>query len=477
MRKFFSAILSFWLSCGALAADYYIDYTGGDDSNAGTSTGAAWQYCPGMTAFTGSYSHSAGDRFIFKGGETWPMSPSSNFTISYSGTSGNIDTYTSDESWYTGGSWSRPTLDGQEGFTGAEPMIYASSKSYFTIEKIRFIDTGLGDLTTFEGGRPVDFRDCSDWLIDNCYFDVHGYHSIVASVVAGNRGAWAITNSTFTNSSNSIEASVTNPYSVASFTLTGNTFFDPHDSLYNSDHGDGIHLFGSGEFTEVEIGNNKWYGDFSGSDANTTNQAMIYLENSVVASADIHHNDMSFSNTSHPRTGNYLFQGFMVLSGADLTVRSNTMNAQAISTSTETARCAIRLSGTTDVADIRDNIMVGCRFGIEITVTNSTTSQTVAGNTTSNRNLFYDNTNDVAVWTTYYTVSGWNAAYGEDGDSVEDDPDFVDPPDDHSLLVTSPAIGAGTGGIDIGAYQYDSGGGSSGSITATTVNAGSVIVN
>jgi hypothetical protein len=96
----------------ASAATYYIDYAGGSDANAGTSTGAAWKRCPGMYGFTGSYSHAAGDRFIFKGGVTWPNGVFG-LVIANNGGVGNEDYYGVDEAWYSGAAWSHPVFDGE----------------------------------------------------------------------------------------------------------------------------------------------------------------------------------------------------------------------------------------------------------------------------------------------------------------------------------------------------------------------------
>lgn len=68
MRLLLSLLLCFQLA----GATYYIDYASGSDANAGTSTGSPWKHCPSMEPFSGSYSHSDGDVFVFKGGVTWP---------------------------------------------------------------------------------------------------------------------------------------------------------------------------------------------------------------------------------------------------------------------------------------------------------------------------------------------------------------------------------------------------------------------
>jgi len=52
---------------------YYISYANGSNSNPGTRA-APWKFAPGMPGFAASYTHHAGDRFIFEGGDSWPAS-------------------------------------------------------------------------------------------------------------------------------------------------------------------------------------------------------------------------------------------------------------------------------------------------------------------------------------------------------------------------------------------------------------------
>ena len=68
-------VLALVLLCSQLlATDYYVDPTSGDNDNAGTSTGAAWQEIPGTDSPTGTTTGwvtiGNGDRVIVKGGET-----------------------------------------------------------------------------------------------------------------------------------------------------------------------------------------------------------------------------------------------------------------------------------------------------------------------------------------------------------------------------------------------------------------------
>lgn len=59
------------LSISLHAATYYVDFVGGSDANAGTSTGAPFKRCPGDANATGTAASTvlaAGDTVIFKGG-------------------------------------------------------------------------------------------------------------------------------------------------------------------------------------------------------------------------------------------------------------------------------------------------------------------------------------------------------------------------------------------------------------------------
>jgi hypothetical protein len=107
----------------AFAATYYIDWTAGSDSNNGTSKATPWQRAPGMNGCANICSQTvpkAGDRFIFKGGVSWPAAAFT-WQFQWSGTdsvSENGCTQSSciyigvDQTWFTGGAWARPIFDG-----------------------------------------------------------------------------------------------------------------------------------------------------------------------------------------------------------------------------------------------------------------------------------------------------------------------------------------------------------------------------
>ncbi len=103
---------------------YYIDFTGGADSNDGLTTSTPWKHAPGMTGSTGNpaaidpFGGGAcdsgcdyhDDAFVFKGGVTWPRA-SLPWVLRLYGTSGHPVYYGPDPAWYTGAAWSKPIFD------------------------------------------------------------------------------------------------------------------------------------------------------------------------------------------------------------------------------------------------------------------------------------------------------------------------------------------------------------------------------
>jgi len=132
---------------------YYIDCAAGSDANNGTAKATPWQHAPGMVGRTGSYTHVAGDRFIFKGGVTCPASffP---WTISSSGTSGSRDYYGVDQTWYSGASWARPIFDGERVTTMGQMITINGSFLTFDNFEIKNHGAAVGTIpvTLYLGG-------------------------------------------------------------------------------------------------------------------------------------------------------------------------------------------------------------------------------------------------------------------------------------------------------------------------------------
>ena len=159
----------FWTSAPtAHSATYYIDFAAGSDSNNGTSKSTPWKRAPGMVAWAGSYSHVAGDQFIFKGGVTWDQSCFP-WGIAYAGVSDSVrDYYGVDPTWFTGGSWARPIFDSQ----GVKKGTVISMQSYVTVDSIEFTGAywDVADENVRDFWVPWDV----DWIIiKNTYH--HGW--------------------------------------------------------------------------------------------------------------------------------------------------------------------------------------------------------------------------------------------------------------------------------------------------------------
>ena len=174
--RYFVAILALALAFPALGGTYYIDYNSGNDSNSGTSTSSPWKRHPFMPGFSGSYSHNAGDQYIFKGGVTWPAS-CFGMAVNVGGSASAYDYYGVNKSWYSGSSWTRPVFDGGSASSIAIgvylAMSYSSaSSSYITVDNIEFTDYYWGTSAGF-GTCEIGVWNNNYVVIQNCYF--HGW--------------------------------------------------------------------------------------------------------------------------------------------------------------------------------------------------------------------------------------------------------------------------------------------------------------
>lgn len=152
---------------------YYIDFAGGSDSSSGASTAAPKKRHPRMAgaAWTGpSYSHAAGDIFIFKGGVTWDNTC---FPLisSDAGGVGNPDTMTVDAAWYTGGAWSQPifNLTGTllSGSGAAADMVRLNG-NYNTVNNIKF--TGIRWAASGAAPTAINLGTATNIRITYCTF-------------------------------------------------------------------------------------------------------------------------------------------------------------------------------------------------------------------------------------------------------------------------------------------------------------------
>jgi hypothetical protein len=180
---------------------FYIDYAGGSNSNSGASNSAPWKTHPYMqtsAACTGTgtapaYSHQAGDRFIFKGGVTWPAACFGMLVSAGGSSSSAMDYHGVDVSWFAGASFTRPVFDlagkapTSVGMAGAQNVIYVSSGAGFvTFDNLEikgmFINGGhSGPSIGYD--CAVFFNGSKGNLVKNGYF--HGWTTSTAGLNAG----------------------------------------------------------------------------------------------------------------------------------------------------------------------------------------------------------------------------------------------------------------------------------------------------
>lgn len=178
----------------ALGATYYIDFAGGLDSNNGTSTNTPWKRCPQMVGFSGSYAHSTGDRFIFKGGVTWPAAALP-VKIVYNGVTNNLDYYGVDTNYFTGSSWARPIFN-EGGGTGAGIDLSSQPLSFITFDNIEFYNFNSA------GASCITLYNSCYINVLNCYF--HGWAN------GASDSLWCIYGNGYMQFSNQISGVISN---------------------------------------------------------------------------------------------------------------------------------------------------------------------------------------------------------------------------------------------------------------------------
>lgn len=151
-------LLALLVSQAAFAATYYVCAATGApcnaaDSNNGTSKTTTWLHAPGMSTATGlaaSTTINAGDSIIFRGGDTWHFDATApavgTFTITVSGSAGNPVTYGVDQTWFAGGSWTRPILSGDN----ATSTTFVASCTHANTGTLMSIGSGSSSFVTFD---------------------------------------------------------------------------------------------------------------------------------------------------------------------------------------------------------------------------------------------------------------------------------------------------------------------------------------
>jgi hypothetical protein len=431
------------------AATYYIDYQAGSDGNNGTSKTTPWKRCPGMVGFVGAYAHQAGDKFVFKGGVTWP-SAALPLTIAYSGTSASCDIvsatntcdkYTVDKAWYVDGSWDYPVFDGEDRGNYAAGLILSRGKSNFIVDNLKIIKAG----NVSDGSGTGLFLDGgSNKQVKNCWIESNAINAYADSCAGG--GSRTYFNHNTVKKSGRITVSCgDNTYDDYQFynnAFLGLTGYDPRtfhtDGLMIQSDGVGRH-----KFTNIRIFNNKWLGDWTlgGTGFFYTSSATgkyglqhVYIYNNLIAP----------SNTTGGMAQVLRFGATNCPGTDDVRIYNNTIDVRSTAVTDRPSIC-IAFFYTNSNIDIQNNILVGCGRGL--TLDSSTT-----GTVTIEHNLYYDITNQWLVdssapYKSCNTITGGAypcSPYYENAAPAGQlaDPKFVGS-SDWRLQTGSPAVNAG----------------------------------
>lgn len=137
---------------------YYVDATGGSDSNAGTSAGSPWQTVSKVNTEWNAGTFSAGDSILFKRGGTWNVSGGGLYPKNGSGTDGNpiyIGAY---------GSGADPVLDHQA-VNGS--CVYRNNgdaaADYVHFQNITF--------RRAQQAAGMKIYDATGWIVQDCTFE------------------------------------------------------------------------------------------------------------------------------------------------------------------------------------------------------------------------------------------------------------------------------------------------------------------
>jgi hypothetical protein len=209
------------LSSLGITSCYYIAASG-SDSNNGTSESTPWLHVPGMPNCTNtcnSVTPAAGEGFIFRGGDTWHFgnSGASPYTggewqwNNWDGSSASNMLYVGvDQTWYSGTSWSRPILTGDNptrtsavsscaytiptgSFNQTNSLLVLGGLKYTIFDNFEL--TGMcwnsssgGAQYVYSSGSASGFN--SPYYIENLY--IHGWTHTSSAPQGGNNGGHAL---------------------------------------------------------------------------------------------------------------------------------------------------------------------------------------------------------------------------------------------------------------------------------------------
>lgn len=427
-------------------ATYYVDFTGGADTNNGTSTSTPWKHIKGMKGCANictSATLAGGDTVIFKGGVTWTAS----YPWTIAGGSSSKITYTTDHTWYNGGSWSQPVLDDGNTNPAATGMANMSGTGFVTLNDFKWTKCGVQG-TPDMSNKCLVFENAHDIALTNSTFTTYSWISIYFIFDSpGTYSNFTVTGNDFSGTSGAVWMASAQANTIEkNLVYNGNVFHDFSSQIGNGTHGDGaMHYFTSRTATEYLDGmqfiNNRYYGDFrrsAGSDGAMT--GMIYWEGPV-KNGVMANNDVSFS----PSQAN-MFQGLFVFSngcstsGCGIQIYNNTL----VNIGTNAMSAGIDLLGYPNII-LKNNIVSGMQYPLYV---EDATSQS---GFVSDYNLWNGTSGNLIWGASFQSYAAWKTA-GRDAHSLTGtNPGLVSAPGNERLSsAASPAVGLGTNLTSLG---------------------------
>ena len=505
LRRSFLAIVLLLIYVPAWGATYYVDATGGNDSNSGIATTAPWK----TILKVNNSSFSAGDLILFKRGETWREQ----LTVRWSGSAGTVITF------------------GAYGATGAAPIINGSNlitpwtqstgnvyQASLTTEPKQVFKDGVR-LTLHDGATTGVGLNEWDWAANVLYVNVGGnpsgytieasqrnYGILIDSVnyitIDGLNiqkaqldgiGNFTSTGNAITNSTiqynyrygiNEWRATGTDTLTISYNTIhhNGGSGMEPnnlssstisHNTIYNNDildevqlyhaWGAGIKLVGKCTNNTVEYNTIYLNGTGTNSSIDLQDRAGIWLD--TVGPGNIVRYNLVYSNlkygifiedTDSSQVYYNVVYGHTENSGArGITVGRSSNNNIVYNNTSYGNGVGLSCEGTypTTSNDItgnifKNNISVGnTRYQLMVYRGGENDGIYGSGNIYTYNNLGVESAGFIqwGFGVTKNTYSAWETAYGGTTHSVQSDPLFVSKltPDFH-LQASSPAINAGT---------------------------------
>ena len=190
MKRASIFIITLFAASRILAATYYVDFVGGNNASAGTSTGAAWKHCPGdpnATSTAASATLSAGDTVIFKGGVTYNVGSNSRIALSWDGSSGSPITYDGNSAgtWGTG----KAIISNNHGTGGSGAAAFgvgSTTRVFLTFKNFSIygiggassLPTDMGSAVAANVGKGITFFSgtYNNITVQDCDFAELGYY-------------------------------------------------------------------------------------------------------------------------------------------------------------------------------------------------------------------------------------------------------------------------------------------------------------